>query len=492
MGQTYKSQSPTADPEECLNFYAENVEGTGKSSTVLYPTPGLSLFCTLPTGPLRGEFYIDGLCYAVGGGVLYQVFANGTFKVLGNVLNDGLPASMCAGPTQLAVASGGVLFVFNYTNNTFSVVPVGNFPSGPISQIGYSDGFFIAVMRNSNIWQVSALEDATTWPPLATTSISVFPENIVSMVVDHRDVWIFGNKKSVVYTNAGAPIFPYAVIPGALMETGSVATYSAVQLDNSIFVLGGDERGAGIVSRTSGYGLQRVSTFAVEYAIQQYVAKFGPTALSTAVAYSYQDSGHSFYMLRFPLANATWCFDVATGLWHKRSYWNAGTHLAHLSTCHAYAFGQHLVGDWNSGNIYVMSIQNLTDNGNVIRRERVAPPISTENQWIFFSKLEIDLETGLGPIPPLLDGNGDPREPQLQLSWTGDNGHTWSNEHTLNCGAAGQYKRRAIRRRMGKDRTRSFKIVCTDPIPWRIAEAYLTASGFSASERIAAQYRKVA
>ena len=428
--------------------------------------------------------------FAVGGSTLYEVFSNGTFNALGNVSTDGKVVSMAASPTQLAVCSAGILFVFIFQTGAFSFVPVATFQFGLLAKVDYGDGFFIVTYQDSNYWQVSAPYDATNWPPLAVAQVSVFPENIISMLVDHRYVWLFGQKKSQVYVDAGLPIFPYAVIPGALIEQGSIAPASVAKLDNSIFVLGGDERGAGMVWRTSGYALTRISNHAVETAIQGYTNK--GIIISDAIGYGYQDQGHTFYVLYFPTANATWVFDVATGLWHKRAFWNAGSYVAHLSQCHSYAFNQHLVGDWNSGNIYNMSIANLTDNTYPIRRVRVAPHISTENQWILHKVLQIDVETGLGPQPPLLDGNGDPRDPQIQLSWSDDGGHTWSNENTLNCGQAGQYRARAILRRLGRSRIRTYKIVTTDPIPWRIIDAYLEATGYQPSERLVKQLGKVA
>jgi hypothetical protein len=82
---------------------------------------------------------------------------------------------------------------------------------------------------------------------------------------------------------------------------------------------------------------------------------------------------------------------------------------------------------------------------------------------------------------------GVPREPQLMLSWSDDGGHTFSNEYTLNCGQAGQFLRRAIRRRLGKSRGRNFKIAASDPVPWRIVDAYIP----PAQERYEEQTRKI-
>jgi hypothetical protein len=502
IGGSYQSQSPVADAEELINWYPETLEENGTSSAALYPSPGLSVFSTI-TLPVRGIFQINypgapsnGRVFAVGGPTFYEILSNGIPNAIGTIPTDGLPVSMAANPLQLAVCSAGVVFIYTFASNTFAVVPVTNFSAGgvttPVSKIDYSDGFFVAMLSNCNTWQVSAPFDGTTWPGLATSGVmSVYPENNVGMIVDHRYVWLFGTKKSQVYVDAGAPIFPYQVIPGALIECGCASRDSVAKLDNSIFLLGQDERGSGMVWRTSGYSLVRVSNFAVEYAIQSYIAKGQP--VNNAVGWGVQDQGHTFYYLYFPNSNITWVYDVATQLWHKRLFWNGATYGAHLAQCHAYGFGQHLVGDWSSGNIYNQSIASLTDNGSLIRRERIAPAISTERQWIHHHQLQIDLETGLGPQPPLLDGDGNPRDPQLMLSWSDDGGHSYGNEYILNCGQAGAYRRRAIQWRLGRSRGRNYKIVATDPIPWRIVDGYVQATGFNVpAERIVKSYGKVA
>lgn len=510
VGPTYQSQSPIADLEECINLYPEIDEGQGKSAMSLYSTPGLSLFSALATKPVRGIIYVQypngpslGACFAVSGNTLYQILSSGAATTLGTVGNDGQVVSMAFGSVgaglggslypQLAICSAGNLYVLNCVSLALQQIPGSNFPQGPLAKVDYGDGFFIITYKNSNYFQTSNPGDATNWPALSLAQVTVFPENIVSTMVDHRYLWLFGQKKSQVYVDAGMPFTPYEVIPGALLEIGSFAANSAAKLDNSIFILGGDERGAGMFWRTSGYSLVRISNHAIETLIQSF-----PT-YSDCVGYAYQDQGHSFYVAYFPTANKTLVYDVATGLWHKREYWNEGTPIAHLSQCHAFAFGKHLVGDWNSGNVYQMAIPSVsggawnfvTDNGNPIRRTRISPPISTENRWIYHNSLQIDVEVGLGPMPPLRDGLGKPRGPQMLLSWI-DNGKIHSNEHALDCGQSGQYLQRAIYRRLGRSRMRNYKIQMTDPVPFRLIEGYLEATGFQPTERLVKQLGKAA
>lgn len=512
IGPSYSSQALNADCQTTMNWYPEIIEsGIGKSSMALYPTPGTKLFVALPNGPVRKLLEINGRTFFVAGPNFGEIFANGTNAVYFAVANDTLPCTMAASPQQVLIASGGSLYVYqlltapnslNLTAGQFAVIDPNNFSSptaapNPVSRVEFMDGFFIALLANSQTFYLSNPFDATNWPGLQKLIVSVSSDNVVSMIVNQRRLALLGRKTSVIYYDSGSSSI-FDVDPSGTIENGTEAMNSVVKLDNSIFWLDRDDRGAGVVRRMAGYTPLRVSNHAVEFAIQGY-----PKA-DDAVGYGYQDQGHSFYVLNFPTAQHTWVYDVSTGMWHERGYWNAGigAFSAHKSQTHAFAFGRHLVGDLSSSNVYDMEIPQVvgsdyafvTDNGNPIRHVRRAPHVSLEFQRIFYNDLYIEAETGLGPQPPLRDGSGDPRDPPLILRWSKDSAHTWSNEYILNCGQAGKFKKRIRKARLGSSKTGMvIEISASDPIPWRLVEGYLNADpGLKPSGRLAKEYAKVA
>lgn len=506
VGPTYASQSVIADCQRCFNWYPENVEsGQGKSQMALYPTPGLSVFAT-GNGPLRGELAINGRVFWVGGLNLYEatnvayageVAVSATATNRGTVGNDLQPVSMVTNGSagnQILICSAGALYVFNLSTNTLT--PVGGLQGIP-SIVEFCNGYGIAVLANSNKFQVSNLLDFTTWNPLGMQQVQEFSENIGGVKQAFNQLFFLGaDGRSAVYYDSGANQFtPFDVVPGAIMEEGIDAPWSTVVLDNTVFWIGGNRNGNGIAWRANGYTPLRISNHAAETAWATY-----PSKGSDAIGYGYRDQGHTFWVLRFPSANggfgATWVYDVATQMWHERGFWSQlgpTGYSAHLSTCHCFAFGQHLVGDWNSGNVYAMSIYTYQDNGQAIRRFRRAPHISSEQTRIFHQQMQLDLEVGDGPEPPLLDGDGNPRGPQIMLRWSDDGGRTWGNEHWISAGRMGEYKKRAIWRRLGQSRDRVYEVAVTDPIPWRIVEAYLMATpGFQVpTERYSKQAAKM-
>jgi hypothetical protein len=497
IGSSYQSQSPIADCQRTMNWYQENVESQmGAAQATLYPTPGLTLIAT-GSGPVRGEIEINGRMFWVGGGNLYEatspvyvfgVLTSFTATLLGSVGNDLQPVTMATNGTlgnQLLICSASSLYLF-----TLDIT--GSTPANTLTQIGSLQGipsmivfcssYFIALLANTNKFQVSNLLDGSAWNALGVQQNEEFPENISSIISSFGFLFVLGNAgHSQVYYDSGANQYtPFSIMSGAYMEEGCGAPNSPVVMDNTVFWLGGRNGKADIAWRANGYTPLRISNFGFETAVASY-----PSKGSDAIGYTYRDQGHTFWVLRFPSANggigATWVYDAATQQWHERGYWSQQGptgYSAHLSTCYAFAFGQHLVGDWNSGNIYSMSINTLYDNGKTIRRWRRSPHISSERERIFLTRLQIDVEVGLGPQPPLLDGAGNPRDPQLTLRISRDGSKTFGVEYALNCGQSGDYLTRVILRRLGNARDFVFDIVATDPIPWRLIEGYVEGTGF--------------
>jgi hypothetical protein len=417
IGPSYRSQSVLADCQQTINWYPEAMEsGMGRSAMALYPTPGLNLLYNLGSAGVRGIFTLQGRTFCVAGTTLWELLppnlsTNKTNR--GAVVSDGLPVSMCGGGHQVLLVSAGNPYVFDLNANTLTAVTVSlDVPTGTVA---FCDGFFFAVVENPTTpWQINSSNafDATTWQGTNFSIVQAFSDNpnCVFSVADL--LWVFGPKGIQPYSNTGDFPFPFDRIPGTYIENGLAAPFSVAKMDNSLFWLGSDERGNGMVWRANGFTPQRVSNHAIEYALQSY-----PT-IADAVAFSYQDQGHSFYVLNLPTANKTSVYDAATQMWHEREFWNtrAGTFNRSRAAFHTFNFGMHLVGDPTTGAVYQQAINILTDFGNPIRRVRRAPHISKEFNYVTHNRVIVDAEVGIGPNlqgnqPPttftLQDGNGN-------------------------------------------------------------------------------------
>ncbi len=435
VGGSYRSASVSADAQMTMNLYVENIEsGMGKSTAALYRTPGLKQLYNLGPAGFRGNglLTINGRTFAVTGTQFIELLApnlNPNFVVRGAIVNDGKPIFAAVSQTQVVFVSAGNMYVFTLATNAFAQVQAfdqntGLGLLGTPAQVRFADGFFFCLIANSSQIQVSNPGDGSTWQGVAQTTVSVFPDSVAAIFENQRLLWVFGATATQPYFDSGNFPFPYDVIQGAKIEQGIAAPASPVKADNSIFWMGQDERGSGIFWRADGYTPRRISTHAMEYEWSTY-----PT-IADLVTYSYQEQGHTFIVLNFPTAQKTWCYDVATGEWLQKGFWNAqaGNFTMHRAFCHTFnpALGGHLVGDPTTGAVYQQSSGILSDFGNPIRRVRRAPHIAKEEARIFHAELQVAVETGLGPqfqgaavptIIPMLDASGALRSFQM-----GENG----------------------------------------------------------------------
>jgi len=294
-------------------------------------------------------------------------------------------------------------------------------------------------------------------------------------------------------------------IQGAFNEIGCAATFSVAKLDNGLFWLGADARGKGIVYRANGYTGLRISTHAVEWQIQQY------GDISDAIAYTYQQDGHSFYVLTFPTANATWVYDVATQAWHERASFTNGNFGRHRSNCQMAFNSKIIIGGYQNGNLYSFDLNVYADHNRVqkwLRSWRALPTGANDLKRTAQHSLQLDAETGVG-LPGVVEIPGrvyltpliivgdfyindevviitavdDYVQPKVMLRWSDDGGHTWSNEYWRSMGGVGEYGTRVIWRRLGmtnKLRDRVYEVSGTDPVKIAIMGAELQLSATNA------------
>jgi hypothetical protein len=467
LGSSYVARSVNAADNRMVNLFPEIVPDGGKQPAFLQRAPGLRELVRLPTGPVRGLWTYGDYAYAVSGNKFYKIASDWTYVEKGTVTGTS-PVNMVDNGIQLFIADGANGYIYNANTDVFAQITDPDF-YGAVG-VGFIDGYFVFNQPNSQKFWVTSLYDGTSVDPLDFASAEGSPDNLVTLIVDHREVWLFGTNSVEVWYNAGLPDFPLARIQGAFNEIGCQAAYSVAKLDNALFWLGKDARGNGIVYRSKGYTGERVSTHAVEWQIQQY------TTLEDAVAYTYQQDGHAFYVLNFPTANTTWVFDVSTGVWHERAGWEDNQFTRHLGQCQMNFANEIVIGDYVTGVLYAYDMNVYSEAGAVqkwLRSWRALPTGQNDLKRTAQHSLQLDCESGVG----LATGQGS--NPQVMLRWSDDGGHTWSSEHWKSMGQIGQYGKRVIWRRLGmtqKIRDRVYEVSGTDPVKIAIMGAELILS----------------
>jgi hypothetical protein len=389
LGGTYVARSVNAADARMVNLFPEAIPDGGKEPGFLNRAPGLRLLANMGDGPIRGLWQFGGYGYAVSGETLYKIDSLWNVIAIGPVSGSSGPVSMSDNGTQLFIACNGPSFIYNSLTLAFAQITDPDFP-GAVT-VGYINGYFVFNEPDSQRIWITQLLDGQSIDPLDFASAEGSPDGVVSIIVDHREIWLFGTNSVEVWYDAGTSPFPLAPVQGAFNEVGCIAAFSVAKLDNGIFWLGADARGKGIVYRANGYTADRVSTHAIEWQIQQY------GNLSDAIAYTYQQDGHSFYVLIFPSANTTWVFDVATSLWHERAAFINGSFTRHRSNCQMAYNNEIVVGDHELGNIYAFDLDVFSDAGAAqkwLRSWRALPTGQNDLKRTTQHSLQLDAETG--------------------------------------------------------------------------------------------------
>ena len=470
LGSAYVARSVNAADNRMVNLFPEVIPEGGKEPAFLNRAPGLKFLATIGNGPVRGLWVLKAdptRAFVVSGNQFFEIDSSYTATLRGTVSGTG-PVSMADNGTQIFIATNPNGYIFNTSTNVFAQITDPDF-LGAVT-VAYLDGYFIFNPPNSQRFYLTALLDGTSVDPLDFASAEGSSDGLVALIVDHRELWLFGTDSIEVWYDAGLSDFPFVRIQGAFNELGCAAPYSVAKLDNGLFWLGSDARGKGIVYRAEGYTGKRMSTHAVEWQIQQY------GDISDAIGYTYQQDGHSFYVLIFPSANTTWVFDVATQAWHERAGFANGDFTRHRSNCQMAYNNEVIVGDYQNGNIYSFDLDVYADNGQIqkwLRSWRALPTGQNNLKRTTQHAIQLDCETGVG----LNVGQGE--DPQAMLRWSDDGGHTYSNEHWKSLGKIGVFQRRAIWRRLGmtlKLRDRVYEVSGTDPVKIAIVGAELILS----------------
>ena len=450
LGQAYASRSLPLSAQTLINLYPErNESGTGEPGA-FYGTPGLVTKYT-GSGEVRGLYAVDGYLYAVIGDTVYAIDGSWGAVSLGTLPNASGRVSFAANYTQLLISHADGWHYVTLPTGVLTAVADTDQPTDSI--VAYQDGYVIFT-QGGDQFGITALDDVTSIDPLDFASAEGAPDDLISLLSDHRELWLFGERTSEVWFNSGAADFPFERIGGAFLEHGCAARWSPAKADNTVFWLGRDPSGQGMVFRADGYKPARISTHAMEKEFASYAD------ISDAFGFTYQQDGHTFYVLTFPTASKTWAYDMATQAWHERAYRDPTTGVLerHRANCYAFFNGVHVVGDHENGKIYALDIDTYTDAGDYIYRERTFPLMEAENKAIRVDRAELVAEVGVG----LTTGQGS--DPQVWLQVSGNGGRTFGYERYQSLGAIGQYNHRPVWRRLGRGRKKVIRVAMTDPV----------------------------
>lgn len=450
-GPTYQLRDSRAAVDRVVNWVPVQIEsGTGKggASAYLKQAPGKVALVALGA-PVRGVFAAGGALYAVAGAAAYSITAAGVATKIGSLVTDAGPVEMACNRTQLCIVDGGGGYVYDLgdSSSPWQTIP-GDWRGS--ARVEVLDGYGVFSAPSTNQWYLSDIEDFTVLSALDFASAEGSPGSIVAHLVKHRELILLQERTGEVWYDAGGVDFPFARNTGAALEIGCAAAHTLRSIDGIAFWLSRDLMGGLGVHAMQAYTPERVST----HALEERLSVLSADQIAGATAYAYRMEGLSYYCLSVPGIDTTWCYEVRGGIWHERGEWIDGAWAHDVGTCHAYAYGHHVVGG-SDGTIYRLDPTVSVSGARPLVRSRITPHnAQSSGARTRFGSMQIDCRTG--------DGLADSSSGSLMLRYSDDGGISWGNWRYLPLGAVGQYQRRARATMLGTARARVWEIRCTD------------------------------
>lgn len=342
--------------------------------------------------------------------------------------------------------------------------------------IAFIDGWFIISVPGSQKFFTNSPIYQNAWDATYFALKDGATDNLIAVIDNKEELWLIGERTTEIWYNAGGQYFPFQRIAGTMQQYGCKAAFSIARIksgaEDALIWLARTERGENIIVKTKGFSTEVVSTPAVSDAISTY------TITSDAVAYTYEEDGHEFYIISFPSADKTWCYDASVPsqfAWTQRASYDpyANSYHRHRSNCFMNFAGMRVVGDYQNGTLYQMTRNAYTDAGWPIKCQRRSPFIwdKDNRQRVQMSELQIEFAPGQG------NASGMGSDPQARLRISRDYGTTYGEFLYASIGLIGNYVNRTIWRKLGWSRGAVAEIEVIDPVRRDIVGATLRAYG---------------
>lgn len=337
-----------------VNWLPEVAEAEGTRTLKKYATPpGLRLLVDLQTNaPVRGLEDVEGRLFAVSGDSLFEItndlaaINRGSIPGVGRVSMAHNQQGGASAANELAIANGLAGYVYNTDTTVLAQITDDAFEGA--STFDYVDGYMSYTDPQGRWWGHSDLNQATQYSSLDRNDAESAPDKIVSHLVSHREVIVWGTRTGEFFRNTGAATGTFQRVDGTEMEVGICATFARARVDNTVCWVGNDLT----VYRLNGHAPSRISTRPIE----QLLASVDPT---TIFCFTWEDRGHKVFYVTSP-NNFTVGFDFASNLWHARESYG----LAQWRVNALVRWGNRWVaGDYVNGLLYELDWDWYTENG---------------------------------------------------------------------------------------------------------------------------------
>ena len=420
VGGENNSRSRLWSSQSSINLYVD-AHQSGRTPTALLPWPGEKMFSAGPAGTTRGMILHNDLLHLIVDQDLIEIDSNGTRTSKGTIPGTDR-CSLATDGTNLVIRNGLKTYLY-----TTSVIEITDSDLENAQTLAYINNQFI-YQGTDQRFGVSDAGDPTSVDGLNYATAESYPDDIVQIYAFNERVYIGGETSLEIWYNSGEGSPPFDRIQQSTTEVGVASPFSMANSDEYLYFLGSDNA----VYRVSAYQPESVTPSAICKELREAVT-------SDAQGYVIQLDGQHFYIVQLPTSSLTLAYSEATGEWIRLSTGTTPDLPRHLMNGYVYAYGKHLICDYDSGDVYEWDTDTYTSNGSTIIRQRDSAPINglglgSPGKRLLMSRAEFMMETGVG--------NSDQPDPEIMVSCSIDGGRSFSNEDWIKIGREGESVRR--------------------------------------------------
>jgi len=425
----YQSISTALANRRAINIYRQVPDGPSLSSAAMLGSAGIIPFADLSEPVCRGLFSAKKRGFSVNDETLYEVFENGTDNPVGDITGEK-PVRFAFNGFTLVIISDNKGYFYSLADSSYEEITDPIFSSfGKVIDVTYKDGYFF-YMTEEYIFNGSLVtdNDGKDFPALSFGSAEVEPDGNTAIHTSSNQLYGCGLNTIQVFESVGGTGFPLQNIQGATIQKGVIARDTVIDYQGYMTFLGGDEGENPALYLVRGSSIQKVTTPAIE----NYIENLGQEEIEQAVCWVYQQSGSNFLVL--DIGSASFVYDMTASQKTGRAIW------------HERKSGITTIEDFFKGFSNWRARFSMRVFGKTIVGDRTT-----------LSEIEMICEVGVG--------NSDSKNPQLQLSYSDDQGIRFTAPVSRSLGAVGNTGVRLIWRRFRQfQRDRVIRFYTDDPV----------------------------
>lgn len=452
VGPSYQLTDRKAGVQRAINLAMKEVEGIGEAKTVvLVSTDGLAQFADFGATVRGSVVTSDDREFVVAGATLFEVIA-GVPTARGTLTTTTGAVCLCEGETQLVIVDGPYGYVLTLATNVLQNITDPDW-RGAIWVTIVNGTFVFVPPNNDEQFYISAIDNATDFNALDFSSADEAPGGVVTHRCLKQETYFFKPFTTEVWIYDGDADFPLVRYNATPIDVGAVGLRAVIEAADTLIFVGQTKRGTGIVYMMLGHQPVRISTTAVENALQA-----PGVDLTQCVLWVQQKAGAEYVCVNAPGMLTSWCWDAATKQWHERAEIHNGDWIPfRIDQVTAVGNGHHAYAGTKG---YIMSSTVYAIGSDPLVRSRIWPHLPNPSKEDFpIRGLDLGCTTGYGG--------------SVMLRISKDGGMSWGPWLLRSLGAVGRWLQKVRWIQLGAARDPVFELRVSDAVPWTITDAAL-------------------